>query len=86
MRVFYDETRNILYIEIREDKVAETVMVGEGVFIDYNEKGEPVGVEVWDADKIAEAMATTIARKVIGYVAYAKQKAGESSAPPRSSP
>jgi uncharacterized protein YuzE len=64
-RVHYDPEADILYIVVREGPVEDTLEVDEDIFIEVDEKGEIVGIEVWNAskniiDKIAEAIASKI--------------------------
>jgi len=45
-RVSYDSVADALYIRVRDDKVADSLEVNEGVVVDFNEYGEVVGVEI----------------------------------------
>jgi len=51
MKVKYDPESDILYIQIKEDQVKETVDLDDDIFADLNEKGEIVGIEIWQARK-----------------------------------
>jgi uncharacterized protein YuzE len=51
MKVRYDPESDILYIQIKEDKVKETVDLDDDIFADLNEKGEIVGIEIWQTRK-----------------------------------
>ena len=51
MKVEYDPEADIIYIRIREDKIVDTVDLDEDVFADLNERGEVVGIEIWQARK-----------------------------------
>ncbi|MCE4614414.1 MAG: DUF2283 domain-containing protein [Desulfurococcales archaeon] len=42
----YDRLSDILYIKLRDDKVVDSDEVEPGVIVDYNEKGEIIGIEV----------------------------------------
>jgi len=44
--VKYDRVGDILYIRLRDDRVVESDEVEPGIIVDYNEKGEIVGIEV----------------------------------------
>lgn len=44
--VRYDRVGDVLYIKLRDDKIVESDEVMPGIIVDYNEKGEIVGVEV----------------------------------------
>ena len=46
LHVKYDRVADSLYIKFRDDRVADSEEVKPGVIVDYNEKGEVVGVEV----------------------------------------
>ena len=51
MKVEYDPEADIMYIKIKEDKIRDTVDLGEDIWADLNEKGEIVGIEIWQARK-----------------------------------
>jgi len=42
----YDRSVDALYIKLKEDKVAESDEVAPGIIVDYNDRGEVVGIEV----------------------------------------
>ena len=42
----YDRVGDTLYIRFKDDRVVESDEVAPGVIIDYNERGEVVGIEV----------------------------------------
>ena len=44
--ISYDPVADALYIRVRGGEVADSVEVAEGVVVDYNFRGEVVGVEV----------------------------------------
>ena len=44
--VSYDPVADALYIRVRGGEVADSVEAAEGVVVDYNSRGEVVGVEV----------------------------------------
>lgn len=51
MKVEYDPESDILYIRIKEEQVKETIDLDDDIFADLNEKGEIVGIEIWQARK-----------------------------------
>jgi len=51
MKVEYDPEADILYIMIRDEKVKETRDLNEDIWVDINDKGEIVGIEIWQARK-----------------------------------
>jgi len=51
MKVVYDPEADILYIMIRDEKVKETRDLDEDIWIDVNDRGEIVGIEIWQARK-----------------------------------
>jgi len=51
MKVRYDPEPDNLYIQIKEDKVKETVDLDDDIFADLNEKGEIVSIEIWQTRK-----------------------------------
>ncbi len=51
MKAQYDPEADVIYIKIKDDKVENTVDWDEDIFADLNEKGEVVGIEIWQARK-----------------------------------
>jgi uncharacterized protein YuzE len=51
MKMSYDPKANALYIRLRKAKIEESDEISPGVIIDYDEKGNPVGIEFLDAAK-----------------------------------
>ncbi len=51
MKVEYDPEADILYIWVKEGEVKDTVDLNEDVWADLNEKGEIVGIEIWQTRK-----------------------------------
>ena len=47
----YDSDADALYIRIREGKVSESDEVEDRVIVDYDEKGNVVGIEVLEFSK-----------------------------------
>ena len=45
-RVKYDRVADALYIKFKDDRVVESDEVEPGIIVDFNDKGEIVGVEV----------------------------------------
>ena len=44
--VKYDKISDALYIRFKDDRIVESDEVAPGVIVDYNERGEVVGIEV----------------------------------------
>ncbi len=63
-RVQYDPEADILYILLREGPVEDTIEAGEDVFIELNEKGEVIGIEIWRASNVLESITQTIAARI----------------------
>ena len=42
----YDRVSDVLYIKLRDDKIVDSDEIAPGVIVDYNEKGDIVGIEV----------------------------------------
>ena len=64
-RVRYDPEADILYILLREGPVEDTVEVAEDVFVELDEKGEIIGIEIWRASKnVLEPLTQIIAEKI----------------------
>jgi len=51
----YDPNANAAYIQVADADVSETVQLGDGVYLDIDADGKPVGVEVLNADSTALA-------------------------------
>ena len=47
----YDPGADALYIKLKEGEVADSEKVGEGVIVDYDDKGEVVGIELLEFSK-----------------------------------
>jgi len=45
-RISYDRVADALYIKLRDDKVVYFDEVSPGIIVDFNDKGEIVGIEV----------------------------------------
>ncbi|MCE4606781.1 MAG: DUF2283 domain-containing protein [Desulfurococcales archaeon] len=46
IRVKYDSVADALYIKLRNDKIVDSDEIAPGLIVDFNEKGEIVGIEV----------------------------------------
>ncbi len=46
IRISYDRVADALYIRLRDDKVVDSDEVAPGVIVDFNDKGEIVGIEI----------------------------------------
>ncbi len=49
MRITYDPEADALYIELTDTRPVDSVDLAEGVTVDLDERGNPVGLEVLDA-------------------------------------
>jgi len=47
----YDPGADALYVKLKEGKVADSEEVGEGVVVDYDDKGEVIGIELLEFSK-----------------------------------
>jgi len=47
----YDPGADALYIKLKEGEVADSEEVGEGVIVDYDDKGEVIGIELIEFSK-----------------------------------
>ena len=63
-RVQYDPEADILYILLREGPVEDTIEAGEDVFIELDEKGEVIGIEIWRASNVLESITQTTAARI----------------------
>ena len=50
-KVKYDPTADALYIKIKEDKIKDTAEIDTNIIVDYNEKGEIIGIEILNFSK-----------------------------------
>jgi len=50
-RVRYDPGADALYIRFKEDEVVDSEEIEVGIIVDYNKKGEVVGIEVLEFSK-----------------------------------
>ena len=50
-RIKYDPSADALYISIREDKIAYSDEISDGIIVDYNEKGDVIGIEILEFSK-----------------------------------
>ncbi len=44
--VKYDRVGDVLYVKLRDDRIVDSDEVAPGVIVDYNEKGDIVGIEM----------------------------------------
>jgi uncharacterized protein YuzE len=49
MKIRYNPKSDILYILIKEGEVSDTDEVDEDVWIEYDEDGNIMGIELWNA-------------------------------------
>ncbi len=42
----YDRAADALYIKLKNDRVADSDEIAPGIIVDYNEKGEIIGIEI----------------------------------------
>jgi len=49
MRITYDEKVDALYIRLKETPYYESDEVKEGILLDYDNKGNLIGIEILDA-------------------------------------
>lgn len=52
MKVTYDPQADILYIRFREGKIEESDEVSEGLIVDYDAQGKPMGIKILDASEV----------------------------------
>lgn len=46
MRIEYDPQADAVYLRLKRGRVHETVEVSDDVFLDLDEKGDPLGIEI----------------------------------------
>jgi len=49
MRISYDEKTDSLYVRLKETAYCESDEVKAGVLLDYDDKGNLIGIEILDA-------------------------------------
>ncbi len=74
-RIRYDPDHDILYMLFEEGPVDDTIEVAEDVFAEVR-GGRIVGLEIWGAERIAEAMAEAIAVKLREALGRVSKKEG----------
>ena len=52
MKINYDPQADALYIYLRKGNIDESDEVAQGVIIDYDDNGQPLGIEFLDAAKL----------------------------------
>lgn len=52
MKVRFDPEANILYISIKEEKVKDMEDIDDDIWVEYNEKGEIIGIEIHRAREL----------------------------------
>ena len=52
MKMSYDPKADALYIRLRKAKIEESDEISDGVIVDYDRSGKPVGIEFLDAAKL----------------------------------
>ncbi len=62
-RIRYDPEHDILYMLFEEGPVDDTLEIAEDIFAEVR-GGRIVGLEIWGAERLAEAMAKAIAEKL----------------------
>lgn len=63
--VHYDPEADILYIVVKDGPVEDTYDIDEDDFIEVNEKGEVVSIEIWNASKnVIESIASALVEKI----------------------
>jgi len=65
MKVEYDRKADILYIKLKNAKIADTRMHSQDFYIDTDKDGKDVGIEIWSASKNAiQPLSKDIANEV----------------------
>lgn len=53
VKVEYDGESDILYIKFRYSKLKETRILSEDAYMDFDDEGNIVGIEIWKASENA---------------------------------
>jgi len=68
MRISYDERTDSLYVRLKETPYYESHEVKEGVLLDYDDRGNLIGIEILDASEY-------LSRDELGSLTYNVEKA-----------
>ena len=61
----YDPEADILYIVLKEGPAEDTIEVDEDIFIEVDEKGNIIGIEIWQASRnLLNHLSRVIASKI----------------------
>jgi uncharacterized protein YuzE len=52
MNVRYDQEANALYIRFRDGDITESDEIRDGVIVDFDSTGKPIGIEILNANEI----------------------------------
>jgi len=65
----YDNRHDILYLIFKEDHAHDTVEVCEDVYVEFNERGEVIGIEIWRASElIIRPIVSEIAKEIQSFL------------------
>jgi len=70
MKIRYDPEADILYILVKEGSIKDTVEISDDLFVEYDEDGSIVGIEVWQARK-------NVLKELMKYVEHAIKTTSE---------
>ena len=63
--VHYDPEADILYIVLREGPAEDTIEIDEDIFVEIDEKGNIIGIEIWQASRnLLDHLSRAIASKI----------------------
>jgi uncharacterized protein YuzE len=60
MKIEYDAQVDIMYIELRDADILESDEAADGVIVDYDKNGRPVGIEILDASALLGAIPSRV--------------------------
>ena len=64
-RVHYDPEADILYIVLKEGPAEDTIEVDDDIFVEIDEKGNIIGIEIWRASRnLLDHLSRVIASKI----------------------
>jgi uncharacterized protein YuzE len=46
MKIDYDPKADAMYIQLKDDKIDDTLEVGNNIFVDVDKDGTPLGIEI----------------------------------------
>ncbi len=52
LKVMYDESVNVVFIQLREGDYSESDEVAQGIIVDFDQQGRPMAIEILNASSL----------------------------------